>query len=333
MMDNIAGISVIIPAASAPAVFEECLNSVFSGSWKPCEVLLIDDAMDRRAYEIARRFPVQVLKNPSKGVSSARNFGAENATSSILFFMDTDVILPPDAIDQLKDAFTDSAVDGIVGVQGKSIRYTNFFSRYKNQWMRCTYCRLKDNIHLFYTSCAAIRKDVFLKTGGFDENYRLPSIEDTAIGAVLGRQGARIKTLTGLQVEHAKEYNLKSVLKTDFHRSSALVRYVLRNWGSRSRGGIRKTSVPKRFMLGSLFMSLAWLSIIPAILADWEFLWIFAIASICVPIINHFWIHHLAKEEGWLFAFTACLFLPLDVTFVVAGMMNGLTGFLTGYKY
>ncbi len=299
----------------------------------PREVLIIDDAMDEDAVRIASRFNVRILKNPGKGVSAARNFGARSAEGAIILFIDTDVILPPDALERLHKTFKNPDIDGIVGIQTAALRFTDFFSRYKNQWMRFTYRRLKKNIHLFYTSCAAIRKDVFDRTPGFDENYRLPSVEDTAFGAVLGSINARIITDPHLEIEHVKKYTFYSVLITDLKRSSALVRYVLRMRSKGPTGKVRETSVPRQFMFASALMAVNWLSPLLFPVAGSMVLPLFFFLTSIVVALNASWIKHLANEEGSSSALKACFFIPLDVTFVVAGIGLGVSGFLKGAKY
>ena len=289
--------------------------------------------MDDRAYQIARQFPVTVLKNPSRGVSAARNFGAKSAAGDILLFMDTDVILPPDALEQIVREIDSNRKDGAVGVQSKDLRYRNFCSRYKNHWMRYTYRRLSKDVHLFYTSCAAIRRDLFLETGGFDENYRRPDIEDTVFGAHLGQKQARISVLKDLEIEHAKGYTLVGVLKTDFKRSVSLVRYILRNWKRRSAGGIRRTSVPKRFMLGTMMMVLFWIGIAVSPVYLLAGILGALAALILMWFLNASWLWYLFQEESAAFAVRSAVFLPFDVTSVLLGMTWGFVGFISGNEY
>lgn len=331
-------ISVVIPSAAAPDVFEEVLVALFTQDPPPYEVILVDDAMDQKAYSIAERFssknPLKIVKNTSKGVSAARNTGAIASEGDVILFIDTDVVPAPGSIRLILDFFSSCVeCDGIVGVQSANLRYTDFFSRWKNHWMRFTYQRLKGRVHLFYTSCAALRKNVFLRSGGFDESYVLPSIEDTVFGAVLGRMGACIYPCPQFEVEHVKSYSLGSVLKTDFKRSAALVKYVLRNLLTGHRSGTEKTSVPGSFIIGSVIMALIWIGVTLALVshpACWMAVFLLLIG---LWIANSSWLKYLHKEEGMMFLIKAILFLPLDVMIVDAGMFKGLFDFITGSRY
>ena len=57
------------------------------------------------------------------------------------------------------------------------------------------YSRKTGDVGLFYTTAAAIRRQVFLDSGGFDLNYRDPNVEDTDFGQTLARLGYRVRVL------------------------------------------------------------------------------------------------------------------------------------------
>ena len=79
----------------------------------------------------------------------------------------------------------DGDVDGFCGVQAAEMRHRDLVSQYKNLWMRWTYLRQSGDVPLFYTTAAAIRRDAFLRVGGFDVGYATPNVEDTAFGQKL----------------------------------------------------------------------------------------------------------------------------------------------------
>ena len=65
-------------------------------------------------------------------------------------------------------------------------------------------------------ACGAIRRDIFLEMGGFDERYRQPCIEDIELGYRLKKAGYRLRLEKELQVKHLKRWETLSILKTDF---------------------------------------------------------------------------------------------------------------------
>src|SRR5206468_3649306 len=90
-----------------------------------------------------------------------------------------------------------------------------------------------------------IRRDAFLRAGGFDQGYATPNVEDTAFGQKLARLGIRVHVDPELEVEHVKRYSLAGLLRTDFVRAVSLTRLKLRRPRDLARNN---TSVPASYM-------------------------------------------------------------------------------------
>ena len=67
--------------------------------------------------------------------------------------------------------------------------------------------------------CGAVRKDIFLASGGFDAvSYPYPSIEDIELGFRLRQRGLRILLAPEVQGTHLKIWRLANLLHTDIFR-------------------------------------------------------------------------------------------------------------------
>lgn len=329
-------ISVVIPVKNAGAVFDECLNALKTNHVTMHEIIVVDDCSTDNTPEIARKHSCHIITLPkTKGPANARNTGARAAQGDILFFIDSDIILPSDTLQKLKTTFQNPNIIAITGVQSENLRYKNFISQYKNLWMRYSYLQLPEMVALFYTSCAAIRRDFFLKSGGFDTGYRRPSVEDTDFGQKLEMMGYSVHLRPDIEVEHVKYYSLLQILKTDFYRSADLVKMTLRNRLSRFLRG-NKTSVPATFMTGVLLF----LSSIPLCLL---YLFLSAMRPLCIIVylvilgsfffINRSFLFWLKSQRGWMFFLQSILFLLLDIPVVTAGIMWGVVDYMRGRHY
>ena len=239
-------VSIIIPTYNGECTLAECLARVFRSTYEAFEVVLIDDGSTDRTREIAAGFPVRLVSTEGRvGPAAARNLGARAAEGDILFFIDSDVMLRPDSLDRLVRRFADGDVDAVCGVQAADMRHRDLASRYKNLWIRWTYLRLTGEVPLFYTTAAAIPRELFRQVGGFDDGYATPSLEDTAFGQKLARLGVRVRIQPDLEVEHVKRYSLASLLRTDFRRAVALARLKLRH---RDELGENNSSVPTGYI-------------------------------------------------------------------------------------
>ena len=98
-------ISVIIPNRNGEATLSKCLDAVFSSDYKNFEVIVVDDGSDDGSVEIAEKYPVRLLKfGEHRGVSEARNRGAEIAKGEILLFIDSDCLVRKDTLKKVNMA-------------------------------------------------------------------------------------------------------------------------------------------------------------------------------------------------------------------------------------
>jgi glycosyltransferase involved in cell wall biosynthesis len=102
-------ISVIIPTWNRAERLVNALQSVFSQSRPPAEVIVVDDGSTDNTREIVRRqFPdARYLFQQNKGVSSARNTGIAAANGNWIALLDSDDHWEPDKLKQQKICHSD----------------------------------------------------------------------------------------------------------------------------------------------------------------------------------------------------------------------------------
>lgn len=89
-------ISIIIPLYNKAESIKTTLESVLSQSYTDFEVLIIDDGSTDDSKNIVSEIHddrIRYIYKDNGGVSSARNYGAMNAKSEWLFFLDADDLL------------------------------------------------------------------------------------------------------------------------------------------------------------------------------------------------------------------------------------------------
>lgn len=112
-------ISILVPVYNADNYLHDCLNSIRSQTFTDFEVLLIDDGSDDHSLSILQEFQAadsrfQVHHQENRGVSSARNFGLENAVGEFVCFVDADDKIAPTYLEDLYLAMGDQ-VDSTMG--------------------------------------------------------------------------------------------------------------------------------------------------------------------------------------------------------------------------
>jgi GT2 family glycosyltransferase len=211
-------VSVIIPVYKGGKDFRQCLLSVKHVEGHAHEIIVVADGKGDGSWRLGDQLGMKVVRiSGPGGPARARNAGAKEAGGNILFFVDADVTIPKDAITRIRSAFNhDPGLAALMGSYDDEPGKANFLSQYKNLFHHYVHQKGKEDASTFWGACGAIRRDIFLAMGGFDETYRKPSIEDIELGYRLKRAGYRIRLLKGLQVKHLKRWNILSLLKADF---------------------------------------------------------------------------------------------------------------------
>lgn len=89
-------IDVIIPLFNGAPWIKETIDSVLKQDAKINDIIVVDDGSTDNSIEIVSSYPhVKLLKNPSKGSATARNFGLFNSGSPFVAFLDQDDVWHP----------------------------------------------------------------------------------------------------------------------------------------------------------------------------------------------------------------------------------------------
>jgi hypothetical protein len=195
-------------------------------------VVVVDDGSRDGSGDRAEAAGFPVLRRAeSGGPAAARNLGARAVSSDVLFFLDADVLPSPDAVERVREIFASpDAPAAVFGSYDDSPDAPGLVSRYRNLLHHWTHQRGRREASTFWGACGAIRREEFLRRGGFDESYRRPSIEDIELGYRLRAAGRRIILDRDLRVTHLKRWRLGEMLRTDLvARAIPWTRLILRD--------------------------------------------------------------------------------------------------------
>lgn len=234
-------LSVVIAAHVLDGNLTKCLKSVefyFLESIE--EVILVLDGV-RRSDEFFKAFNLPGLKvlelESSHGPAYARNFGAHHAKSNVLFFIDSDIEVKKDTFEKVINHFgIENSEEAIIGSYDDSPEDQALISKYRNLLHHFTHQHASEKAMTFWGACGAIRKEVFLLVGGFDESFTKPSVEDIDLGYRLVQKGFAIRLYKELQVKHLKRWTFILMVKTDvFQRAKpwAELLFQYKKWGTK----------------------------------------------------------------------------------------------------
>ena len=192
-------LSAIVPATDAPVTLNECIEAIRSAAGPPEELIVVDA-------------PEGI------GPAAARNIGARRATSDLIVFVDSDVVVHEDAFERIRAAFLDDpALTAVFGSYDDTPRAGGTVSEFRNLLHHHVHQSAPGVATTFWAGLGAVRRDAFLAAGGFDERrFPRPSIEDIELGMRLLDCGGRIVLDPLLQGKHLKRWTLMGMIHTDF---------------------------------------------------------------------------------------------------------------------
>ncbi len=172
-------ISVIIPVFNRPQMVQRALRSVLEQTEPPLEIIVIDDGSTDETPSVLNTFvpQVQIIRQPNKGVSAARNAGILQARGDWIALLDSDDQWLPNKLQLAREFVTAHPQIRIFQTEEIWIRHGKRVNpRKKHQkhggWI------FKQSLPLCIVSPSAvvIHKSVFETVGLFDETF--PVCED-----------------------------------------------------------------------------------------------------------------------------------------------------------
>jgi glycosyltransferase involved in cell wall biosynthesis len=312
--------SVVIPCHNAAKTLERCLSAVYAQTALPIEVIVVDDASTDATAAIAAGFPCRTITvDPNRGPAAARNLGAARAVGEVLFFLDADIELRPDALARADAALAAPGVGLVQGVyaaepmidDGPVERYKTLF---EHRWR--TAAAGPTDVTLF--ALTAIRTEVFTAARGFDETLR--SGEDVEFGS---RLPARWTAVTDPAVvgRHDDVDRLGALLAEQWRRSLRFAELIARARRSPSTSNTVRTGAygPAAVLAAAAIAATAplaiwspWLALLPVLCTA-----AFALAS--APLLTA----AAAQGRGW-----AATVFALHLLYVGTAGLASLVGVL-----
>jgi GT2 family glycosyltransferase len=219
--------SVIVPVRNGEKTLGRALQAIAaSRGVGKLEVIVVDDASSDSSAAIASSFSCKVICcGQGAGPAAARNRGAQAASARKLIFVDADVFVRPDTLSLLLNAL--DHWPAAFATYDPEPLHRNFATRLYHA-LSCL--SLEDTGELtpvFYSYCASISKDLFLRMGGFDASFTSATFEDMELGWRLAARGLLSHHIRTARVDHAVRYTLPRLARAYFRKSRDLAFLLL----------------------------------------------------------------------------------------------------------
>ncbi|MCT9929890.1 glycosyltransferase family 2 protein [Planotetraspora sp. A-T 1434] len=211
-------VTVIVPNYNHARFLPLCLQAIKEQTYSPMEIVVVDDHSTDESVRIAESMGVNVIRTPANGGAAvARNTGAAWASGDILFFVDSDVALAPDAVAVgVALLEKDPNLGAACGIEDpepliRSTRVEDYRALQHHYWSIAS----EGEVSFLWSAMFAIRAAVFAEVGPF--NPRLRHTEEVDYGHRLSRRHTVLIT-SAIHGRMGHDRELGTLLRKLFHR-------------------------------------------------------------------------------------------------------------------
>jgi glycosyltransferase involved in cell wall biosynthesis len=248
-------ISIVIPNRDGEATLGRCLQAAFASRHPRFEVVVVDDASRDRSVEIAQAFPCKLVRlERQAGVSRARNAGAQAAAGDLLFFIDSDCLLEPEALAAADARYGDREDLVLGGSYTPEPWDRDFFSAFQSISIHHSETRRAEPDYVA-AHAMVIDARLFDGSGGFRRDAFMglaPGVEDVELCHRLRRAGCKLEVSPEILVQHVFRFSLARSLANAFRKARRWTRYSLAN-----RDLLADSGTASRELKANVLLSLA----------------------------------------------------------------------------
>jgi glycosyltransferase involved in cell wall biosynthesis len=311
--------SVIVPVYQGARVLPRCLAALRASdmperSW---ELIVVDDASTDATALVAAEFADAVVRLPDRprGPAYARNRGVELARGEIVVFIDADVCVHTDTLRRFTGVFAhEPDVSAVFGAYDTAPEAPQLVSQYRNLLHHFVHWQSAGEAETFWGGCGAIRRDVFLEAGRYDEwSYSRPQIEDVELGHRVRALGHKIVLRPEIQCTHLKRWTFRSVVTGDFRDRGVPWTRMLIQQGLATKARTLNLRTVEKLNTILVLVSLLLLAAM-VVFREWNLAWWAGGTFGAVLVLNQALYRFFVKTRGVLFALAV---IPLHTLYYI----------------
>ncbi|MBW1790042.1 MAG: glycosyltransferase family 2 protein [Deltaproteobacteria bacterium] len=163
-------ISVVIPVFNGERFLKVSLDSIFGQSYRPLEVIVIDDGSTDGTQQVVKQYPekIRYRRQDNSGAPSARNRGIGLAKADFISFADADDLWHPAKLErQMARLEAEPTLDVVV------VHAQNFWMpELAREYERVKDQRRSKAIPAYISAAMLVRRRVFESVGVFSASMR-----------------------------------------------------------------------------------------------------------------------------------------------------------------
>jgi glycosyltransferase involved in cell wall biosynthesis len=219
-------VTCVVPVRDGARFLGEALDSILAQTWRPFEVIVVDDGSTDETAVVAGRYGqrVRYFRQEPRGPAAARNRGVGAAMGSLIAFLDSDDLWAPDKLAR--------QMSGMDTLDLNFTQYQNFWdSGLAEEEARYRDHPLSKPSTEQCISTLLVRSDMLKRLGGFDER-RLHG-ENTPLFMKAARTGARVGMVP--EVLAYRRFHANSYTRTDPKGVREALLLNLKEWKNAKR--------------------------------------------------------------------------------------------------
>ena len=210
-----SSVTLVIPGRNCATTIGACLGSAVplkqQGSLD--EIIFVNDASTDATEDIVSDFDVIVLPGPGRGAAAARNVGWQHAKSPLIWFIDSDCVIEPGALDRLLSHVQCDRV-GAVGGSYVNRRPDSILACLIHEEIIERHRVMPNRVDFLGGFNVLYRRAILEAVGGFDEAYPGATAEDADLSFRVRRAGYELGFEPASRVGHYHETSLLQYLRT-----------------------------------------------------------------------------------------------------------------------
>ncbi len=171
-------VSVVIPTYNEEKYLEETLNSIYEGSLKPFEVIIVDSFSNDRTREIALSYNARIITIKERGIALARHIGCSKVVGDIIANTSADVRVDEFWLERLTFPLSKEGGDYDLTYGSIYLKDPDFIENIFSEFLN-NFSPILDKLGLVFATAdnIALKKGFYKKIGGF--NVSMVTGEDT----------------------------------------------------------------------------------------------------------------------------------------------------------
>ncbi|MEU4405666.1 glycosyltransferase family 2 protein [Streptosporangium sp. NPDC023963] len=216
-------VSVIVPNYNYAGSLELCLRALQEQTYRPIELIMVDDGSTDDSVAVAERLGVRVVRTErNMGVAGARNLGTTHARGEILVFVDSDVAAYPDSVEVAVGMLAaDPKLGAVCSIHDpEPLIRDSLVEEYRALQYYYWTASSEGPISFLFPAMVAMPRHVFDEVGRF--NTRLRETEEVDYGHRLTQRYDMVLT-SAVRSRHDHDDELFKLLSKLFKRGRARV--------------------------------------------------------------------------------------------------------------